>query len=894
MTRKGLYKQQTIPFPNKLMNTAESPSTLGLSYARNITNMIPADNKTNTGQKRYGLVQLGTAIGSGVIWELMEYVKDDGTIQILAYTNDGKIHLTEDFGATWTEERSGLNTSGTIRYDYLQRKLIIVNGFDDNLVWDGSSFSDMSQTVQENLTKEWVSQNSLTVSSPDDISSRYASGSTITLTYNVEDLEVSSITQTAGTATITTASAHGLVVGEKVVVRNALPEGYNGEFEILATPSTTTMEVSVDSGLSSPATIDQPAMSIVKGESIPVTEWQGVALTAEQFENSQPNLIISSDNPVTGVRGLIKKFPAGGVDRMDATIYKRKRGSTEWEEVVTISNVGGATKQPFNITNLEPAVWEFRFESGYAPRGTAVVELAYQTVIDGEIVANGNRYLKELVVSVSSITRSGNTATVTTSSGHGLALGDAVTVFNVEQEDYNGTFIVDSVTSDTVFTYEVANDPVSPATVDSSLVTTIVLDADNIEREPEVDSTSYSSGLQTVVFTTNPMPAAGTIEVANIDYTDKPPAFSFIYSKHDRLWALSGGELQATTYRDNGDDDRLTVFYTTERDVINSWIDATTQGVAFIDTRNKHGVEDEFVGISSISGSLVFHGRERLQIWLGTNPTDIDGFAWGKTVNIGTVHGDLIEELPNDVLFLSDYGFRSLSVAFQTEELEIGATIGEAIDPTAEAMARSLKSSDSVYKTAKSFAYKNSGLYGFKAGGTMIVYIITEKAKGWVFFNGGFTDSKAFLTLSDGRLLATKNDKLLRYANGVLGGNKEYNDDGNSYTTIWFTPWVELRRRWFNQWWQFITDNNEDTRQFTFSLYRYKDNNSASQSPINVTLGQDLALWDEALWDVDLWDSGSTRERVRDQFKAESFAFAIVSNNTDGGLNIAGVTALGA
>lgn len=65
--------------------------------------------------------------------------------------------------------------------------------------------------------------------------------------------------------------------------------------------------------------------------------------------------------------------------------------------------------------------------------------------------------------SVSSITRSGTTATVTTSTAHGLSDGDPVKISGASQSDYNGIFAACYVSS-TVFTIEVANSPTTPAT----------------------------------------------------------------------------------------------------------------------------------------------------------------------------------------------------------------------------------------------------------------------------------------------------------------------------------------------------------------------------------------------------------------------------------------------
>lgn len=66
-------------------------------------------------------------------------------------------------------------------------------------------------------------------------------------------------------------------------------------------------------------------------------------------------------------------------------------------------------------------------------------------------------------VSVSSITRSGSTATVTTATAHGFQTGQYVTIAGATQTEYNGLFAV-TVTSTTVFTYTVSGSPATPAT----------------------------------------------------------------------------------------------------------------------------------------------------------------------------------------------------------------------------------------------------------------------------------------------------------------------------------------------------------------------------------------------------------------------------------------------
>lgn len=58
---------------------------------------------------------------------------------------------------------------------------------------------------------------------------------------------ISSITLSSNTATLTTASAHGLAVGGTVTISGAAPLGYNNQFVIATVPSTTTLTFDVRS-----------------------------------------------------------------------------------------------------------------------------------------------------------------------------------------------------------------------------------------------------------------------------------------------------------------------------------------------------------------------------------------------------------------------------------------------------------------------------------------------------------------------------------------------------------------------------------------------------------------------------------------------------------------------
>lgn len=67
-------------------------------------------------------------------------------------------------------------------------------------------------------------------------------------------------------------------------------------------------------------------------------------------------------------------------------------------------------------------------------------------------------------ISVTSITRSGAVATLTSASAHNLLAGDILVVSGANETQYNGTFTITTVPTTTTLTYAVAGAPATPAT----------------------------------------------------------------------------------------------------------------------------------------------------------------------------------------------------------------------------------------------------------------------------------------------------------------------------------------------------------------------------------------------------------------------------------------------
>ena len=87
--------------------------------------------------------------------------------------------------------------------------------------------------------------------------------------------------------------------------------------------------------------------------------------------------------------------------------------------------------------------------------------------IDAALIYNGTDWIKvasiSTAVGISTITRVGTLATLTTSAPHGLSDGNQVTITGASPAAYNGTFVID-VTGTNTFNYTMASTPASSAT----------------------------------------------------------------------------------------------------------------------------------------------------------------------------------------------------------------------------------------------------------------------------------------------------------------------------------------------------------------------------------------------------------------------------------------------
>jgi hypothetical protein len=132
-----------VPFPAGLMSSVRSSTAMGPGFAREIVNMLAT--ASGAGSKRGGCVPEGPTLAGEEIVQLFSFVGPLGVNQVLAQTANGKIYVL--VAGIWSLLRSGLNSLGVMRGTIFAGKLVLCNGFDPVMAWDGASLDDI---------KEWV------------------------------------------------------------------------------------------------------------------------------------------------------------------------------------------------------------------------------------------------------------------------------------------------------------------------------------------------------------------------------------------------------------------------------------------------------------------------------------------------------------------------------------------------------------------------------------------------------------------------------------------------------------------------------------------------------------------------------------------------------------------
>lgn len=229
------------------------------------------------------------------------------------------------------------------------------------------------------------------------------------------EYSVTSITRSATTATVTTATAHGWTTGQEVEIRGAAQSAYNGIFTITVTGATT-FTYTVGGSPASPA-------------------------TGTIYAASGPTVFDEYSDRVR----CSCQFATNDTDRTEYVILASHARAFAVRAGVASQVIDYPANEYIEDTDTPSMMyWNGRV---FLFRG----------------------YKSAAAVAISSITQAAGTATCTTSAAHGLATGDWVFIQDATPLGYCGIVQV-TVTDSTHFTYAVNSGLASPATLDGATV----------------------------------------------------------------------------------------------------------------------------------------------------------------------------------------------------------------------------------------------------------------------------------------------------------------------------------------------------------------------------------------------------------------------------------------
>lgn len=356
----------------------------------------------NTGAKTVVLGSSNTSGGSACVWNptvlpmtstLRLYfrmtwtTKGDGYALALA---DGATNLSPTDGSR-TQVMCGANGSTTLGYSGIPSSGSVVGIQKPKLGIEFDTRYDSSRNDPYGDHSAFLYWGNSTDSSPsgsgnDDTTHYLGNGS----------LAVTNATWSSGTATLTTASDHGLAAGDVVLVSDIAPSGYNATYTVLASGLTSTQfKITLAS---------DPGTFSTSGRVTPASA--GLAPRNPRIASAIKTLSISS---VTWSTTSCGGTP-GRVSITTSTSHGLAAGQPVYITGINPQNYNGAYTIS-SISGTNPAI--FRFCKATNPGSYA----------SGGTVAKGTE--------LSALSWSGGTASVTTPTSHPMTSGETATIFGV-------------------------------------------------------------------------------------------------------------------------------------------------------------------------------------------------------------------------------------------------------------------------------------------------------------------------------------------------------------------------------------------------------------------------------------------------------------------------------
>lgn len=212
---------------------------------------------------------------------------------------------------------------------------------------------------------------------------------------------------------------------------------------------------------------------------------------------------------------------------------------------------------------------------------------------------------------VTSITRSGTTATLTTAVAHGLSTGDVIFVKGASQADYNRKAYVLSVPTSTTLTFYVPNSPTTPATAASGAALAYEIELGGLrELGTAANSEQYGTNAADATYPRNATKVNFDGQTANFTVGD----------------IVTGGTSGATGtvqyQKDNGVDGFLSLVFVSGTFVDNETITSPSGGSALVNgapVANDRNYWQRFTNKQLLTSSNIPAGTEFIKMFINWN-----------------------------------------------------------------------------------------------------------------------------------------------------------------------------------------------------------------------------------------------------------------------------------
>lgn len=266
----------------------------------------------------------------------------------------------------------------------------------------------------------------------------------------------------------------------------------------------------------------------------------------------------------------------------------------------------------------------------------------------------------------------------------------------------------------------------------------------------------------------------------SISYKQILPKFSYLAVVSDRLFALGPG-LSSIYGRDANE--RLAVYYQFAADTLDLWTGNVKKFIPRIDLSIKHGNVDNIEAIASISGYVLFIGREKTQVWSAGEPENIDNpnlnatMVHVATLNIGCIHKDMVSVLPNMVIVASQNGMHALSSLNPAKQFAATPLVG--VNNYFKWFSSEVTQNQERWLSTRSFSYSKGGFYGLRlSNNPCIIGFLDRPSDLFSKFTGDFQNASCFAT-SDENLFYCIGNKIFSYGDGY-GQRSSFGDMGKT------------------------------------------------------------------------------------------------------------------